>query len=90
MSCESFENRELRFELWSDKHAICYETEVGSFYMKIAACFSTPSVNCLAAIEKMTESMRLTEDQVAGSFIVSGGAIGYVLGTDRFSKIPLQ
>ncbi len=58
--------------------------------MKIAACFSTSSVDCWSAVEKMTGSMRLSEDQETGVFTVPGGAIGYVAGTERFSMIPLQ
>ena len=57
--------------------------------MKIAACFSTNSIDCQAAVEKMTGAMQLSEGQKCGSFTVPGGSIGYVTSSERFSSIPL-
>lgn len=58
--------------------------------MKIAACFSNSSVDCRNAVASMARSMSLTDDQLAEVTVVSGGAIGYVTGTELFSAIPLQ
>lgn len=57
--------------------------------MKIAACFSPSAVDCQSAVEKMVGSMRLAEGQVTGCFKVPGGAIGHVIGTERYSSISL-
>jgi hypothetical protein len=57
--------------------------------MKIAVCFSTNSIDCHTAVEKMTRSMRHSEDQKCGCFSVPGGSIGYVTSSERFSLIPL-
>ncbi|MCK4856442.1 MAG: hypothetical protein KAT58_00575 [candidate division Zixibacteria bacterium] len=56
--------------------------------MKITACFSTNSIDCQAAVEKMTRAMQLSEGQKCGSFTVPGGSIGYVTSSERFSSIP--
>ena len=58
--------------------------------MKLAACFSQKSVDCKAAVEDMTRSMQLSEDQDIGCFPVPGGAIGYVCGNDRYSSVPFM
>ena len=57
--------------------------------MKVAACFSTGSTDCLVAVKKMTKAMQLSTEQNKEVFPVNNGAIGYVMSSDQFSAIPL-
>jgi hypothetical protein len=56
--------------------------------MKIAVCFAK-DFNGKDVVEKMALSQKLCPEQSYGSFIVPGGALGYITTGERFSSIPL-
>jgi hypothetical protein len=57
--------------------------------MKLAACFGSGIANHATVIRKMTHTQCLSDQQKDRTFKVSHGQIGCVIGSDRFSSIPM-
>lgn len=57
--------------------------------MKLAACFGSDVADHATVIRKMTHAQCLSDQQKDSTFKVDHGQIGCVVGSDRFSSIPL-
>jgi len=57
--------------------------------VKIAGCFSRDAGFCRDAAEKMARAQQLFEGQQSECYSLSGGCLGCVTSSERFSNIPL-
>ncbi|MDF1553857.1 MAG: hypothetical protein P1P84_12375 [Deferrisomatales bacterium] len=57
--------------------------------MKLAACFGSDVMDHATVISDMTHAQCLSEQQESMTFKISHGNVGCVIGSDRFSSIPL-
>jgi hypothetical protein len=57
--------------------------------MKVAACFSTNSIDCQAAARAMAEAMRFSDRQHCEVFPVDNGAMACVTTFDSATAVPL-
>lgn len=57
--------------------------------MKLAACFGSDVTDHATIVRKMTQAQCLSEQQKGRTFQTGRGQVGCVIGSDRFSLIPL-